>query len=72
MARHDQSSIAGRPAAPRRQRGTYFATARGFKTERTFYGSTLRGHVMPRSRSIDIDEPVDLELARALAQKPPS
>ncbi|MGZ8202399.1 MAG: acylneuraminate cytidylyltransferase family protein [Burkholderiales bacterium] len=51
---------------------TYFATARGFKTERTFYGSTLRGHVMPRSRSIDIDEPVDLELARALAQKPPS
>jgi CMP-N-acetylneuraminic acid synthetase len=48
---------------------TYFATVLGFRAERTFYGSTLRGHVMPRERSIDIDEPWDLELARALARR---
>ena len=48
---------------------TYFVTVSGFRAERTFYGSRLRGHVMPRERSIDIDEPADLELARALAQR---
>ena len=48
---------------------TYFTTVRAFRAERTFYGSRLRGHVMPRERSIDIDEPCDLELARALAER---
>lgn len=48
---------------------TYFATVPAFRDERTFYGSSLRGYVMPPDRSIDIDEPHDLELARVLAQK---
>ncbi|HYC48263.1 MAG TPA: acylneuraminate cytidylyltransferase family protein [Burkholderiales bacterium] len=48
---------------------TYVASVAAFRRERTFYGSTLRGHVMPRSRSIDIDEPFDLDLARMLAQR---
>lgn len=48
---------------------TYLALVSAFRKERTFYGSRMRGHVMPRGRSIDIDEPHDLELARMLAQK---
>lgn len=48
---------------------TYFAAVAAFRKERTFYGATLRGHVMPRDRSVDIDEPFDLELARLLAQR---
>ena len=48
---------------------TYVATVSAFRAERTFYGARLRGHVMPRERSIDIDEPYDLELARMLAEK---
>ena len=48
---------------------TYVALVSAFMRERTFYGARLRGHVMPRSRSIDIDEPYDLELARMLAQR---
>jgi N-acylneuraminate cytidylyltransferase len=47
----------------------YLAFVSAFRKERTFYGSRMRGHVMPRSRSIDIDEPYDLELARMLAAK---
>ena len=45
----------------------YLAFVSAFRKERTFYGSRMRGHVMPRERSIDIDEPHDLELARMLA-----
>lgn len=46
---------------------TYVVSVPAFRAERTFYGSTLRGHDMPRERSVDIDEPVDLAIARALA-----
>lgn len=49
---------------------TYFATTGALRRERTFYGPRLRGYLMPRERSVDIDEPFDLELARALAQRP--
>lgn len=45
----------------------YLALVSAFRKERTFYGSRMRGHVMPRERSIDIDEPYDLDLARMLA-----
>ena len=48
---------------------TYIAVVPAFRKERTFYGSTLRGHAMPRERSIDIDEPYDLEVARMVAQR---
>ncbi len=34
-----------------------------FRKHRTFYGPRLSGHVMPRERSVDIDEQSDYELA---------
>jgi CMP-N-acetylneuraminic acid synthetase len=48
---------------------TYFADIAAFKQERTFYGSSLRGHSMPRERSIDIDDETDLEIALFWAKK---
>lgn len=41
---------------------TYAATASAFLAHRTFYGPGLRGHQMPRSRSVDLNEAEDLEL----------
>jgi CMP-N-acetylneuraminic acid synthetase len=41
----------------------YFARVDAFLRERTFYGDRLVGYWMPRERSVDIDEPVDLALA---------
>lgn len=48
---------------------TYFATVAAFRAQQTFYARGLRGYPMPRERSVDIDEPIDLELARFWAQK---
>lgn len=48
---------------------TYFAASVAFEREHTFYGKGLRGHHMPRERSIDIDDSFDLELARFWAEK---
>ena len=48
---------------------TYFATVAALRAQQTFYAHGLRGHPMPRERSVDIDEPVDLELARFWAKK---
>jgi pseudaminic acid cytidylyltransferase len=42
---------------------TYAARVAAFREHRTFYGPRLRGHVMPRARSVDIDEQIDYELA---------
>jgi pseudaminic acid cytidylyltransferase len=42
---------------------TYAAKVAAFRTHRSFYGSRLAGHVMPRERSIDIDEQSDYDLA---------
>lgn len=46
---------------------TYATKVAAFREHRTFYGPGLRGWCMPFSRSIDIDEREDLELARCLA-----
>ncbi len=46
---------------------TYAISVPAFRTQRTFYGTGLRGWQMPFTRSIDIDEHEDLELARHLA-----
>ncbi len=48
---------------------TYFASVAAFREQQTFYGRGLRGYAMPRERSVDIDEPVDLELARFWAKR---
>ena len=42
---------------------TYAARVAPFRRHLTFYGPGLRGHVMPRERSVDIDERADYELA---------
>jgi N-acylneuraminate cytidylyltransferase len=54
---------------------TYAARILTFRIHRTFYGPGLRGHVMPRERSVDIDELADYDLACWYAEKlnvPPS
>lgn len=48
---------------------TYFASTAALRREKTFYGSRLRGYLMPRERSVDIDDPLDLEVARLLAER---
>lgn len=40
---------------------TYSAAVKKFKEEKTFYGSKLASHVMPRSRSVDIDHLDDFQ-----------
>jgi pseudaminic acid cytidylyltransferase len=45
---------------------TYAATVEAFKQHKTFYGPNLRGYVMPRERSVDIDTQMDLDYARFL------
>ena len=48
---------------------TYCASVRALRQYRTLYGPNLRGYVMPRERSVDIDEAADLEMARYFAQR---
>ncbi len=48
---------------------TYWCRTDAFRRERTFYGSTLVGHPMPRERSIDIDTIEDLDLLRREAAR---
>jgi pseudaminic acid cytidylyltransferase len=42
---------------------TNAAKVTAFRQHRTFYGPRLAGHLMPRERSIDIDEQADYDLA---------
>lgn len=46
---------------------TYAVAVPAFMRERSFYGPGLRGYMMPRVRSIDIDTFEDLEIVRVLA-----
>jgi pseudaminic acid cytidylyltransferase len=46
---------------------TYAVDVAAFESHRTFYGPTLRGHEMPRERSIDVDTHEDFEEALRLA-----
>jgi len=43
---------------------TYAADVSAFRKCCSFYGSNLRGHLMPRSRSVDINVAEDYELAK--------
>lgn len=43
---------------------TYAATVSAFRKQRNYYGSPLRGYVMPRERSVDLNSSVDLEIAK--------
>jgi pseudaminic acid cytidylyltransferase len=46
---------------------TYVVDVAAFELHQTFYGPKLRGHEMPRDRSIDIDTHEDFELALRIA-----
>jgi pseudaminic acid cytidylyltransferase len=46
---------------------TYAVNVAEFRKHRSFYGPNLRGHDMPRERSVDIDTADDLEFATWLA-----
>jgi N-acylneuraminate cytidylyltransferase len=48
---------------------TYAASVRAFKKHRTFTGPGVKGHFMPRERSVDINVREDLELAEFYALK---
>ena len=48
---------------------TNAAKVKAFRMHRTFYGPRLAGHVMPRERSVDIDEQSDYDLACWYANK---
>ena len=48
---------------------TYVVNVEAFRRHRSFYGPGLRGHDMPRQRSIDIDTDADLEFAVWTAQR---
>jgi pseudaminic acid cytidylyltransferase len=43
---------------------TYAATVPAFRRQKNFYGSPLRGHLMARDRSVDMNSAVDLEIAK--------
>jgi pseudaminic acid cytidylyltransferase len=42
---------------------TYAVKVAAFREHRSFYGPRLAGHLMPRDRSVDIDEQADYDLA---------
>jgi CMP-N-acetylneuraminic acid synthetase len=46
----------------------YVATVAAFKQHRSFYTPDTVGHEMPPERSLDIDIPFDLEVARAIME----
>jgi len=48
---------------------TYAVTTKAFMAAPGFYSARMRAHVMPWSRSVDIDHEDDLELARFYAQR---
>lgn len=48
---------------------TYAVSVGEFGRQRSFYGPGLRGHLMPRERSVDIDMPEDMELAEFFARR---
>jgi len=48
---------------------TYGLEVTAFRRHKAFYGPGLRGHDMPRERSIDIDTPTDLDFALYCAQR---
>lgn len=48
---------------------TYGVEVAAFRRYKAFYGPGLRGHDMPRERSIDIDTQMDLEFALFYAQR---
>jgi N-acylneuraminate cytidylyltransferase len=42
---------------------TYAVSTPAFRAHKSFYGPGLKGHIMPRARSVDINLPDDLDLA---------
>lgn len=47
---------------------TYAVSVPALRREKTFFGRRLKGYVMPRARSVDVDLVEDLEIARLYAK----
>lgn len=47
---------------------TYAVNVDAFRREKGFYGRGLRGHFMPRGRSVDIDTAEDMVIAECIAR----
>jgi len=56
------------PSLLRPNGAIFAATVNAFLEHGSFYTDRTKGCEMPRGRSLDIDEPLDLEIARALMQ----
>ena len=48
---------------------TYACVTERFYEEQTFYGVGLKGHLMPRESSVDLDTPEDLAYLEYLFSK---
>ena len=45
----------------------YWARVAAFQGEKSFYGKKLKGYLIPKIRSVDIDTPEDLVIAQMYA-----
>jgi CMP-N-acetylneuraminic acid synthetase len=57
------------PTLMRPNGAVFAATVEAFREHVSFYTDQTAGYEMPRERSLDIDEPFDLEIARALSRR---
>ncbi len=48
---------------------TYCVMTENFMKDQNFYAPTMRGHIMPRWKSVDMDTPEDFELAQFFSEK---
>lgn len=48
---------------------TYCVMVKDFLKDQNFYAPAMRGHIMPRWKSVDMDTPEDFELAQFFAEK---
>jgi len=48
---------------------TYCVMTEDFMKDQNFYAPAMRGHIMPRWKSVDMDTPEDFELAQFFAEK---
>lgn len=49
--------------------GIWLVNVRDFLKQKSIYASPLRTHIMPEANSIDIDTPMDYELAKIISKK---
>lgn len=66
---NDNTRSQDQPKVYRPNGAFYGSWAESFKIYRNFFGGNVKGVYMPRERSVDIDELIDLKLAELLLKK---